>query len=762
MEKVNKESYKVVLKYFLILVLFFILSLAEINFAIKPFLVAFLFSLVWCNQNPLILCGMFILSTLVLNPFSIGLLVSTIFVCFVLITFYYIHKKLKKPINRYVYIVYCFLSQFAYLYYSFSTPENLVNAIVSVLISLILLICYNTFFSSVFVKGFSSVFTINELISGCVFLISVSIGISAINIINIELIKIFAVFLILLSCFSLDSKACFVVAISIGIGNALYSNSLTLVAVFSIFAVISLCFKSNNKYFSSLAICLIDVFLGLYLKVYEIYSLYSVFSVVIGSLLFILLPKQILNNLKEMFGSFNSSLLYKNLINNTKDSMIKRLVEISEVFLDMELNFKNMVKGNLPKNEAKQLLINEACSKVCGDCKEKHKCLRTLSDETLSAFNQMLDKGFEKGKVTLLDIPANLSNRCNRSANLISALNGLLNSYKQYSYMVQSGDTSKVLIGEQMGGVSKLLKSLIEDTGTNFCFDNKCENDIKEELKFLHIYCTDVISFVKDGFYNISIIIKSTEYDKNEIEKVISKIIKTKMKICDEQKLNASFDILTIKNAPKFDCIFGVSGITKDNSEISGDAYSFIKIDDDKVLIAVCDGMGSGDNAQHLSEVSLNLIENFYKAGFENEIILNSVNKLLTINSEDSFSALDICVLDFKKEIIDFIKLGAPVGFVKKDNETNIIQSGSLPIGILEEIAPVITKKTIEGNEILVLISDGVLESFCGEENLKNFINNQSTLNPQQLCDEIIKVCRQTEIDDDCTCLALRIFEIVD
>lgn len=762
MENVKKDTYKVVFKYALFLILFLILSLAEINFAIKPFLVAFLFSLVWCNQNPLILCLMFLGVNLLFNPFSVGLLISTVFVCVILIFFYLLHKKLKKPINRYIYLLYAFLSQIAFLYYSFSSPENLINAIISVLVSLILLICYNIFFSSVFVKGFSSVFTINEIISGCVFLISLSIGISAIKVINIEVIKIFAVFLILLSTFSLNSKSSFVIAISIGIGNALYSYDLTLISVFSVFALISLCFKSSNKYFSCLAICLIDIFLGLYLKIYVDYSIYSIFSVIVGCLAFLVIPKQILNNLKEALGSYNSMLLYRNLINSTKDSMVRRLSEISEVFLDMEINFKNMIKGNLPKNEAKQLLINELCSKVCSDCKEKHKCLRTLNEETISAFNSMIDKGFEKGKVNLLDIPPVLSNRCNRAASIISTLNALINSYKQYSFMITSQDTSKILIGEQMGGVSKLLRGLIDDTSNNFNFDQSIENDIKEELKFLHICCTDVISFVKEGFYNIQLIVKKENFNKEDIEKVISKILKTKMKISEINELNSAFEIITIKNAPKYDCIFGVFGITKDNSEVSGDTYSFIKIDDDKVLIAVSDGMGSGEDAKHTSEVSLNLIENFYKAGFENEIILNSVNKLLTINSEESFSALDICVIDFRKEIIDFIKLGAPVGFIKKDNETQIVESGSLPIGILEDVSPVVTKKVINGNEILVLVSDGVVESFHGEENLKNFINNTTTINPQQICTEIINACRQTEIVDDCTCLALRIYEIIE
>ena len=762
MENIKNEKYKLVLKYGLFLLIFFILGLAEINFSISPFLFAFLFSIVWCNQNPLICSAFFILVNLIFTPFSIGLLISTFFTVIILNFFYFLHKKLKKPINRYIYLLYAFLSQIPFLYYAFTTPENLINGIVCVLVGLILIVCYNIFFSSIFIKGFTSVFTINELISGCVFLISISLGISSIIVVNIELIKIFAVFLILLSTFVLPPKASYIIAICIGLGYSLYSFDLTLIAVFSLFCLFSQCFKTNNKYLSCLAICLIEIFLGLYLKVYVNFTLYSIFSVVIGALLFLTIPNKFLNTLTNIFGGFNTTKLYRNIINSTKDGITRRLNEISEVFLDMEINFKNMVKGNIPKNEAKQMLVNEVCSKICSDCKDRHKCLRTLADETLSCFNDMFDRGFEKGKVTLLDIPPVLSSRCNRSANLISSMNGLLNSYKQYSFMISSGDTSKVLIGEQMGGVSKLLKTIVEDTTNNFNFDFTKESEIKEELKFLHLYVSDVITYIKDNNYIISLIIKKADLNYEDIEKVLSKILKIKMKISKREELNNNFDILTIKTAPNLDCVFGFSGLTKENSEISGDTYSFIKIDDDKVLMALNDGMGSGENAQHTSELSLNLIENFYRAGFDNDIILNSVNKLLTINSEETFSALDIVVIDFKKEIVDFIKLGAPVGFIKKDTNIEIVESGSLPIGILEEISPATTKKVIEGNEIIIMVSDGVIENFKGDEKLVEFLCNLNTTNPQTICDRIIEECKKEEILDDCTVLALRIFKIVE
>ena len=39
------------------------------------------------------------------------------------------------------------------------------------------------------------------------------------------------------------------------------------------------------------------------------------------------------------------------------------------------------------------------------------------------------------------------------------------------------------------------------------------------------------------------------------------------------------------------------------------------------------------------------------------EIILSSVNKLLSLYKEEIFSALDICIIDQKDGIADFIKM---------------------------------------------------------------------------------------------------------
>ena len=172
--------------------------------------------------------------------------------------------------------------------------------------------------------------------------------------------------------------------------------------------------------------------------------------------------------------------------------------------------------------------------------------------------------------------------------------------------------------------------------------------------------------------------------------------------------------------------------------------------------------MGSGEKAENISELSLCLIENFYKAGFDNEIILSTVNKLLNLHKEEIFSALDIGVLDLKNGIIDFIKMASPVSFIINENEVKKVESSSLPMGIVSDIKPVVKKVVISGNDFVVIATDGVSDSFENDEIFKEEIVSIKTKNPQELADQLLEKALSKNKGyavDDMTILVVKIFE---
>ena len=758
-------NHLVVFKYAVIFLLLFILWRAGIKNNIFPFAIGLFIAFVWCNQNIWIVAVEFILSAYLSYLNIETMIIATACGLFVIIV-YHVHKYIKKPIKLWLLIIYAVVSRSMIIFYNYSTAENLISAVISIAVAVIFMVACIKICKVVLVKGVALKLTIDEIICLSLLLLSLSLGLSSITIININLAKIFAVFCILICVYVYNGSTAAIVGCILGVGEALATNNLILSAGYALLALGALTFKTSHPYYSVLALIFVELILGLYFNIYGGYTVFDFLSVIIGVTLFLIVSKSAISVLKIMMGADNNVQASRNIVNRSKDSMCKRMFEISNIFMEMDKIYRGMVKGVLPQEEAKRMLTQEVMQKVCVDCPERHKCLRVLAEETSKVFDDLVTAGFERGKTTILDVPPFLTTRCGRVNTILQAINQLLVSYKQYSNMVNSMDTSRILIADQLFGISQLLKALATETQKNITFDTDKEAQILEELTYNNIVASEVVLYEQDTeTFCVTMVVRQIDKDSDKILKILNNICGSKMVLTLSQPSQTPyFYINEYKTAPKYDLVYGSCGCPKNGNTVSGDSYSFIKLTQDKVLLAICDGMGSGSRAQQTSDTAISLIENFYKAGFDNDIILNSVNRFLSLSSDEDYSALDLCIVDLKTSVVDFIKLGAPEGFLKHNQGVEVLQSGALPLGILDDIKPTITAKTVCSNDIIVLCSDGVLDSFDGVENLQVYLNNISTLNPQtisqNILDEALNRC-DNMVKDDCTVICARVFNRV-
>ncbi len=753
------------IKYLLFFAMFFVLWKAGIKNNIFPFAIGLFLALCWCNQNVFILSLMFIL-TGYLSCFELTNLWLTLSCSGFMIIVTYIHKAIKSPIKIWLLCIYAFVCHTMLILYSLGSNEALLSAVISIMVAIIFMLACIKIFKAFLVKGIGLKLTIDEIISLCLILMSINLGLSTITIWNISLSKIFSIFIIMLAIYLYDGASSMIISVVLGLGEALYSNNLTMCAGYALLGLAGLSFRTSHCYYSAVAVLLADLVLGLYFNLYSGYSIFSFLSTFIGVGLFVLIKKDTLSILKILIGGENKNQASRDVVNRSRNELSKRMFEISNIFYEMNNTFRNTVKGVLPLEEAKKMLAQEVMQKVCADCPERYKCLRSLADETNKVFDDIISAGFERGRTNILDVPAFLSTRCSRVNIILQAINQLIVSYKQYANMVVSMDTSRVLIADQLAGVSQLLKILATDTLKLIEFDTAKENQIIDELNYCNILANEVVVYEKDTQTScVTMVVRENDANENNILKVLAKVCKTKMLLSSSTPSQVpSFVVNTYITAPKYDLIYGSSGCPKHKNSVSGDSYSFIKLSPDKVLLALCDGMGSGEQAQNTSDTAISLIENFYKAGFDNEIILNSVNRFLSINSEENYSALDLCVVDLNSATADLVKVGAPEGLIKHSGETEILQAGALPLGILEEIKPSIIKKNINSQDMIIMCSDGIVDSFGGIEQLQKFVSLIDTTNPQTMSDEILAKAIELsskKLKDDCTVIAARIFERV-
>ena len=134
---------------------------------------------------------------------------------------------------------------------------------------------------------------------------------------------------------------------------------------------------------------------------------------------------------------------------------------------------------------------------------------------------------------------------------------------------------------------------------------------------------------------------------------------------------------------------------------------------------------------------------------------------MLCLNNDENFSSVDLCVLDMHTNLCDFIKLGATYGVIKHQNGCEVVEGSNLPIGVLEETRPHISKKVLNDFDTLILMSDGVTDAFKDKGELVNFINSLSTINAQTISEDIMDRAidlNDGEVKDDMTVVAVRIF----
>ncbi len=226
------------------------------------------------------------------------------------------------------------------------------------------------------------------------------------------------------------------------------------------------------------------------------------------------------------------------------------------------------------------------------------------------------------------------------------------------------------------------------------------------------------------------------------IADIISKSIGTKVTLQREKNDSEKEEYYQVYSSEdKFVLQVGSARITKDGSEVSGDCSLQIKLADGKYLLAISDGMGSGEKARNLSKITLKLIKQLLSAGFDKEESVKMINSRLNISSiSDIYASLDVSVLDLFSGKIEILKNGACTTYIKNNKEITKIDSKSLPVGIVENIE--LQSETVEINDgdIIVMFSDGILDenSDSNKEWIEDFLKSVNTNNVQKIADLIV------------------------
>ena len=222
------------------------------------------------------------------------------------------------------------------------------------------------------------------------------------------------------------------------------------------------------------------------------------------------------------------------------------------------------------------------------------------------------------------------------------------------------------------------------------------------------------------------------------------------------------------KTEPRFKIMIGSATTTKKNSEESGDSNIRVKLHDGKYMIALSDGMGSGKEARKSSRTVINMLKRLLTTGFDKDTSIGLINSAINMNSDkETYATIDISIINLSNGNLEMVKNGACPTFIKSGNNVEVVKAVSFPAGVLDKIDLVVYDKDLKDNDIIIMCSDGILESNTEYKNkelwLKEVLENITTIDVQKISDIIL----QESIDngfgvakDDMTVIVARLKEI--
>lgn len=336
---------------------------------------------------------------------------------------------------------------------------------------------------------------------------------------------------------------------------------------------------------------------------------------------------------------------------------------------------------------------------------------------------------------------------------MIKAINTAYRISKNNFIWQKKMDENNKNVSVQLQNVSKAISNIATGIKEDVDKFEQEKNEIKSLLNERDIAVNDIS--VKEESTGRKIATVYTNICDNEngqkcpvkqIDKIISKVLDDKFILQNQQcgiRLNKNVCSYTYISDDKYLLQVGVAKAKKDDSIVSGDSISQIKLADGKYLLAISDGMGSGSEASKNSKIAISMLERLLSSGFDKETSINLINAaIMNANKEEMYATLDIQILDLYAGKMEILKNGACPTYVKRNKNVTIIKSNSLPTGIMSEINVDTYDKDLENGDIVVICSDGIIESnkeYANKELwIKYLLEEIQTDSPEKIADIIL------------------------
>ncbi len=567
-------------------------------------------------------------------------------------------------------------------------------------------------------------------------------GIGTLRVWHITVRTAVTVVLIMISAYNGGAAAGSAAGALLGLTSGLMgTRAAAMVGVFSFAGLLTGTFKELGRVGSILGFIIGGSVLNLYAG--SSVPIINMEELLAGSFLFVLIPGFVLEGISfatEDYGNVRNRVPYHI---KAKEFALIRLKEFAAVFSQLSATFNDIsFKEDYLGIHSLNNLIEDICGRVCRDCSFRKLCWEKDFYFTYREIFDLMCIVEEKGRAKKEHMPPDLRKRCLKPEELLDAVNYFFDLFKiNYKWQLKMEDCRE-LVSQQLGGMAEVIGNLAGEMDMHLSFNGKYEEDISRALteKGIEVFNTVVVEKPGRGL-EVHLEKKAcfgcrecTKTVIPEVSAVTGKQFSKSGYLCSIKRGICSLKLL---EKQKFNVSTGVYTAPKEKDQINGDNYTFMELRDQKYLIALSDGMGTGASASIESSTAINMLEQLLEVGYDYEMALRTINSIMMLKSPgDSFSTLDITLIDLYNGDAKIIKTGAPPTYIKRGDGVKVLASSSLPMGIVDKAEYYIKRLTVAQDDFIVMITDGIIEARNGTDKggwVAELLKTTNNRNPQEM-----------------------------
>ena len=511
-------------------------------------------------------------------------------------------------------------------------------------------------------------------------------------------------------------------------------------------------FWKQGKLFAALAYVLADAVAVLWTweSGARISLLYEVF---IASVVFLLLPDRVFRWVGALLNRSKGREI--GLSHWARERVKKQLEATAEAFQSLHQSLRDAFRTAPDNDEDIASVFDRTAGRVCRNCALRDACWQRDYVSTFNALNDATSAMVERGRGLAGDFPIHFTSRCLHFPEFLAAANEELAALlcrRQYQSRLQE---SRRAVCGQYGEVDHILSRAAAELGAELVPDPAREKRLRGHLAALGLDGNVVVYYNEHGHLRVELPDLPPLRAEGELEK-LSRLLNTPLLPGRREGSKLLFE-----QAEPLMAVAGVAARRRDGETVSGDSGTWFRREDGKLYLLLCDGMGSGPEANRESKLAVDLLERFLRAGVEPEPALRTLNGALALRWEATraFTTVDLLELDLFTGAGALYKFGAAPTYIRKKQRVTRVTGSALPAGLAagEQVTPDLSRLELEAGDLVVLVSDGVTS---GEEDgwLREAVRAFQGGTPKDLAVQLVNECQNKgRGNDDRTAIVLQL-----